>query len=142
MHLSKTAKLAAAGYTPQSNNMNVGLAGISSLDDSLDVTSFKLRISNIIILLLHRDPLASSKQEEQIHEMRLEELNAHFFRNVDQHSKQNLFGINEEDVREKLVSSCCYDHLRSVFNRVTIDKLINKPCSKKSIRNALKIFHS
>ena len=115
----------------------MGLAGISSLDDSLDVTSLKLRISNIIVLLLHGDPLGSSKQEEQIHDMRLEELNAHFFRNVDQHSKQNLFGINEEDVREKLVSICCYDHLRSVFNLFTIHILINKPYSKKSIRNDL-----
>ena len=94
----------------------MGLAGVSSLDDSIDVTSFKLRISNIIVLLLHRDPLGSNIQAEQTHEMSLEELNAHFFRNVNQHSKQNLFGINEKDVREKLVSICCYDHLRSVFN--------------------------
>lgn len=85
--------------------------GISSLDDSCDLTNLKLRSSNIIIVLLHQDPIDTSKRITTA-DHSLAELSSDFFDGIAPFSTQNLFGECGEDARKELTSFCSYDHIR------------------------------
>lgn len=97
---------------PLHSNKSTGLVGISSLDDSCDLTNLKLRSNNIIIILLHQDPIDSSKKLANDHS--LADISDVFFEGIAPFSSQNLFGDNGEDARKELASFCSYDHIRSV----------------------------
>ena len=99
--------------TPHSHT-NTGLVGISSLDDSTDMTNLKLRSNNIIIILLHQDPLDAPKKTEKdsIAENSLAEISDEFFEGIGRFSLQNLFGESGEETRKELASFCSYDHVR------------------------------
>ena len=87
---------------------NLGLAGVGKLDDTGDSTRVRMRASNIIVIVLHRDPLEGVDSVD----CSLEEISTNFFNHVSQYSIQSLFGINADDVNDNLLSICTYDHLR------------------------------
>ena len=101
--------------SPHSHS-NSGLVGISALDDPSDLTHIKLRSSNIIIVLLHQEPLDTPKIEKDSRiissEHSLTEISDDFFKGIGRFSMQNLFGDDGEDTRRELSSYCCYDHIR------------------------------
>ena len=101
-----------------SANANVGLAGIGKLDDSGDSTRIRIRASNIIIIILHRNPLDVDNTADE----NLGEMSSIFFNHVNQYSIQSLFGLNGEGVRENLIEICNYDHLRYVFISIKCKK--------------------
>ncbi|XP_047132306.1 autophagy-related protein 2 homolog B isoform X1 [Hydra vulgaris] len=100
------------------SSSNVGLAGISLLDDSVDVTHIKLRSNNIIFILLHQDPLTYPQHGGS---NSLTEMVDKFFSQVQQYSMQSLFGLNAEQIRESLLTICCSDHLRFLASAVYSD---------------------
>ncbi|XP_065067241.1 autophagy-related protein 2 homolog B-like [Rhopilema esculentum] len=102
-------------------NQNAGLVGISSLDDTSDLTNLKLRSSNIIIILLHQDPIDTCKKlvKENSAEHSLLELSEDFFEGIAPFSIQNLFSEAGEDARKELASLCAYDHVRILMSAVT-----------------------
>ena len=97
--------------TSSVGSSNVGLAGISKLDDSGESTRIRIRASNVIIIILHRDPLDVDNTADGGN---LSEMATTFFNHVNQYSIQSLFGLNGEEVRESLINICNCDHLRYV----------------------------
>lgn len=101
---------------------NVGLAGISTLDDSMDTTHVKLRSSNIVFILLHRDPLISKHEvSDSSMEYCLEEMSSLFFSHMEKFTMHSLFGLSGEDFRDSLLTTCCYDHIRILASAVTLE---------------------
>jgi len=93
---------------------SIGLAGIGKLDESSESTRIRMRASNIIMILLHRNPLEniSSSGRRDGGDCSLEEMAETFFNHVSQYSIQSLFGLNGEHIRENLMTICGFDHLR------------------------------
>ena len=95
------------------SSTGVGFAGVSKLDDGTDSSRLRIRASNVIMVLLHRDPFFSNTAGNNSEkEYCLEDMSCNFFNHVNQYSIQSLFGMNGEDIRENLVRLCTYDHLR------------------------------
>ena len=92
------------------SNASAGLVGISTLDDTCDLTNLKLRSNNIIIILLHQDPIDGPKKFGADHS--LTEISDDFFEGIAPFSTQNLFGESGDDARKDLASFCSYDHIR------------------------------
>lgn len=122
--------------TSPSGSAGVGLAGIGKIDDTTDSMKVRLRASNVIMVLLHRDPFLATTAAGVVaadvssggrggynQQMRggrdrdycMEEMSKTFFDQVNQYSIQSLFGMNGEDIRENLLHLCNYDHIRLVL---------------------------
>ena len=109
-YISGNSRINHGIYSPPSTN--IGLAGVGNLDDS-DVTFVKLRASNIILILLHRDPMISKVESENHHqEYCMTEMSEIFFSQINEYSIQSLFGVNGDHIQESLLSICTYDHIR------------------------------
>lgn len=82
----------------------------------MDTTHVKLRSSNIVFILLHRDPLISKHEvSDSSMEYCLEEMSSLFFSHMEKFTMHSLFGLSGEDFRDSLLTTCCYDHIRFVF---------------------------
>ena len=86
------------------------MIGITTLDDTCDLTNFKIRSNNIILVLLHQDPIDTAKKVGTDHS--LTEISDDFFEGIAPFSTQNLFGESGEDARKDLALFCSYDHIR------------------------------
>ena len=100
---------------------DIGLANISSLDESSDNTHLKIRSSTIIMFLLYRDPLLSNTSNQSIRKTTLQEISDHFFDSVGQFSIQNLFGLNADEIQNSMSDLCSCDHIRALMSALTIE---------------------
>lgn len=101
-------------YSPPTNS--IGLAGVGNLDDS-DMTYLKLRANNVIVFLLHRDPVDTATTPRNGHEAEnsdITEMSETFFSQIGEYSIQTLFGVNGDHLQENLLSVCAHDHIRYV----------------------------
>jgi len=99
------------------SNASSGLIGITTLDDTCDLTNFKIRSNNIILILLHQDLIDTGKKVGADHS--LTEISDDFFEGIASFSTQNLFGESGEDARKDLAMFCSYDHIRILMSAVT-----------------------
>lgn len=106
--------------TSPGGSTGVGLAGVSKLDDTGDSTRIRLRTSNIIVVISHRDPLPGLSARVE-NDSTLEEMSSTFFQHVNQYAIQSLFGLNGDDVRENLLHICAFDHLRILASALSVE---------------------
>ena len=101
-------------YSPPTN---IGLAGVGNLDDS-DVTYLKLRANNVIVFLLHRDPVETTTDGRHGAEYSdMIEMSETFFSQIGEFSIQTLFGVNGDHLQENLLGVCTHDHIRFEMNK-------------------------
>eukprot|EP00794_Sanderia_malayensis_P020264 gene20264-22250_t len=128
---SKGSKATPVIRSPHPHSTNSGLGGLSTLDDPSDLTCITFRSSNIIIILLHQEPLNTSKLEKSSRiissEHTLTEISEEFFKGIGTFSMQHLFGDTGQDTRNQLAAYCPHDHLRFLMSA------FNSTCESRTI---------
>ena len=85
-------------------------------DETGDKSKFRLRITNIILICLYRDPVLTNivnNDDSDVQNYSLEELSSVFFSNINQYAMQPFFGYTDDNAQEENFLDLCHcDHLR------------------------------